>query len=101
MSLLFTRLFCCACVVMHAQILFVPCVYAQIMCLECARVVPEVLHSFFPNLHRLFETHRAPHWPKPHVQEHSKTEIHTLVLKSVDNWNRHLYVRTIIRTRSQ
>ena len=37
--------FCCPCVVMHAQI--VQCVYAKILRLACAHVVPKALRSFF------------------------------------------------------
>ena len=46
MSLLYMRLFCCPCVVMHAKSYLCRACMPQIMCLACARVVPKVLHFF-------------------------------------------------------
>ena len=52
MSLLYMRPFCCPCVVMHAQ--FVQCVYAKILHLACAHVVPKALRSFFFQIYTVY-----------------------------------------------
>ena len=69
MSLLNIKLFVVLVLRCMPKSLFVPCVYAQIMCLAKYYVF------FFPNLHHFLRAHRAKHLPKPNVQERSRTEI--------------------------